>query len=345
MGNTLGARIKQIRVQKKMTLEEFANEIRKQTDNKSKTGKSNVSKWERDENVPNDITLKAIADLGNMSVDELLYGNIRSYLFNNLKMFTDDLEYGNDGIYGKIYTRVAYDMEKENISYSDITRIKELFKKNLALQHDEDLSERKKSVEFLERHVETAKKVVDGFKNKFYISDKNYDELYSMPVDELIDKVKESSLEEWYARYYEYVVSIIDKTKSYLGMSNDLFVFERAEVQIGELKEFLNYLNSSSPLFLRQVDMISLPINDVTISNYDYMVAIYDENKKCYFFPLDDKLGNENHKKIFEGRKHFIIYQGEIYIEIIENNMCVIDGKIINVRNLQFCSPVVAKIY
>lgn len=68
----LGNKIKEIRVNKRMTLEEFANTIREKTDNTQRTGKSNVSKWERGENIPNDITLKAIADIAGISVDELL---------------------------------------------------------------------------------------------------------------------------------------------------------------------------------------------------------------------------------------------------------------------------------
>ncbi|MFB5068302.1 MAG: helix-turn-helix transcriptional regulator [Aerococcus sanguinicola] len=72
MGCELGQRIKKIRVEKKMTLEQFAEAIKKNTEGASKTGKSNVSKWERSENVPNDITLKAIADLAGTTVDDLL---------------------------------------------------------------------------------------------------------------------------------------------------------------------------------------------------------------------------------------------------------------------------------
>lgn len=70
----LGNRINAIRVNRKETLEEFAENIRKETDGKVKTTKSNVSKWEKGNNVPNDITLKAIATLGRTTVDYLKYG-------------------------------------------------------------------------------------------------------------------------------------------------------------------------------------------------------------------------------------------------------------------------------
>lgn len=71
----LGNKIKEIRVNKRMTLEAFANAVREKTGNAQRTGKSLVSKWERGENIPNDITLKAIADLAGISVDDLLGNN------------------------------------------------------------------------------------------------------------------------------------------------------------------------------------------------------------------------------------------------------------------------------
>lgn len=70
----LAYRIKEIRVSRKETLEEFAEQIKKKTDFKIKTTKSNVSKWEKGLNIPNDITLKAISELGGVSIFYLLYG-------------------------------------------------------------------------------------------------------------------------------------------------------------------------------------------------------------------------------------------------------------------------------
>lgn len=70
---SLGQRIKQIRLERGETLEEFGQAIRKRSNKDLKSNKSNVSRWERDENVPNDFTLKSIGELGNTTVDELLY--------------------------------------------------------------------------------------------------------------------------------------------------------------------------------------------------------------------------------------------------------------------------------
>lgn len=59
-------RIHQIRLSKGMTLEEFGK--------KFNTSKATVFNWEKGRNLPNKQNLKIIADLGNITVKELLYG-------------------------------------------------------------------------------------------------------------------------------------------------------------------------------------------------------------------------------------------------------------------------------
>ena len=61
---SVGNKIRSIRMNLGMTQEEFGNLFN--------ATRSNVSKWERGSSLPNKTRLKAIADIGNMSVDELL---------------------------------------------------------------------------------------------------------------------------------------------------------------------------------------------------------------------------------------------------------------------------------
>lgn len=64
----VGRRINKIRISKACTLEEFGNIF--------KAGKSNVRKWEIGEVLPNKERQKKLAKMGNMTVNELLYGDI-----------------------------------------------------------------------------------------------------------------------------------------------------------------------------------------------------------------------------------------------------------------------------
>lgn len=61
---TLGARIKKIRKEKGLSMEEFGKLLN--------ASKGNVSMWESGKVTPNNLRLKTIADLAGISVDELL---------------------------------------------------------------------------------------------------------------------------------------------------------------------------------------------------------------------------------------------------------------------------------
>lgn len=62
----LGQKIKELRMNKGLTMEEFGKLF--------DASKSIVSRWERDISVPNEKRLKHIAKLANKSVSELIYG-------------------------------------------------------------------------------------------------------------------------------------------------------------------------------------------------------------------------------------------------------------------------------
>jgi transcriptional regulator len=65
----VGRRIRQIRVSMFCTLEEFGKLF--------KASKSNVSEWEKGKVLPNKERQKKLAELGRITVNELLYGNTK----------------------------------------------------------------------------------------------------------------------------------------------------------------------------------------------------------------------------------------------------------------------------
>lgn len=70
----VGQRIKNIRQEKGMTLEEFGKIFG--------ASKSNVRSWEIGTNLPNPERLKTIAKIADISVEELLHGDILRHFFN-----------------------------------------------------------------------------------------------------------------------------------------------------------------------------------------------------------------------------------------------------------------------
>lgn len=69
----VGARIREIRLARGMTLEEFGNLF--------SASKSIASRWEKGKSIPNNIRIKAIADMANISVQELLYGTKEKVMY------------------------------------------------------------------------------------------------------------------------------------------------------------------------------------------------------------------------------------------------------------------------
>lgn len=106
----VGLRIARIRDKHNKTLEEFGKLIDDAT-------KSNVSKWEKGDVLPNRKRLKMIADYEGIHVNELLYGDEKTYAYDVI------MEELNDK--GKLwFTMSTYIKESEEITDDDIIRQK-----------------------------------------------------------------------------------------------------------------------------------------------------------------------------------------------------------------------------
>lgn len=82
--NAVGIRIKSIRREKGMTLEEFGTLFN--------ASKGNVKGWEDGRNLPNAERLNVIAKIGDMTVDELLYGKYEELITNAIYKVTNSLD-------------------------------------------------------------------------------------------------------------------------------------------------------------------------------------------------------------------------------------------------------------
>ncbi|HEN0625919.1 helix-turn-helix transcriptional regulator [Streptococcus agalactiae] len=70
----VGNRIKSIRLSEGLTMEEFGK--------KFQTSKGTINNWEKGRNLPNKENLLKIAEIGRISVDNLLYGDQAESLYN-----------------------------------------------------------------------------------------------------------------------------------------------------------------------------------------------------------------------------------------------------------------------
>lgn len=86
MKRKIGSKIRDIRKKKKMSMENFGKLF------EPPASKGVVSNWENDYNYPNNERLVRIAELGNISVDELLYGSLDDYARRLLDELEDELQ-------------------------------------------------------------------------------------------------------------------------------------------------------------------------------------------------------------------------------------------------------------
>ena len=77
----IGKRIKQIRLSLGSSMIKFGEQI----DEISPVKSGVISNWENGKQIPNKKRISKIAKLGNISINELLYGNPSTFLFDNLK--------------------------------------------------------------------------------------------------------------------------------------------------------------------------------------------------------------------------------------------------------------------
>ena len=98
----LGNRIKSIRLEKSMNLKEFGYYI----DN---TSDSIVSRWEKGKSVPNAKRLKKIAELGGITVNELLYGDMKNFISSYFdERISENQEKAKGSFYGSMLNDSEY---------------------------------------------------------------------------------------------------------------------------------------------------------------------------------------------------------------------------------------------
>lgn len=117
----VGNRIKTIRTQKGLTMKEFGKLI-------EEAAQSLVTRWENGTSIPNNERLKKIADLGDMSVNELLYGDLTSYIHNlaysykeilDNTYFKESLSWGINDMFDLLVNDLVARVKKKNLSYED----------------------------------------------------------------------------------------------------------------------------------------------------------------------------------------------------------------------------------
>lgn len=118
---SVGQRINSIRLSKGMNLEEFGKLF--------SAGKSNVSKWEKGQTLPNADRLKSIAKIGDTSVEYILHGTMDEYI---------------DGLMDKLQTELSIDKKiNKEISPFILSEVKNIMYSNASSFLNTDQADKK----------------------------------------------------------------------------------------------------------------------------------------------------------------------------------------------------------
>ncbi|MDT2849720.1 helix-turn-helix transcriptional regulator [Vagococcus carniphilus] len=171
----VGGRIKSIRTFKGLSMDEFAKMI----DDKAKSG--TVANWETGKNLPNNARLKKIAEIGGVSVNYLLSGDI--FAASNL------VELANQGsVYGRTEEEKIRKQYIENLS---AISLQDLDFKQIEILHRSliFLNNTQNKKEAMVLYSELSQLINKFAYDKINISDKNKENAQNY-LNQLIDKLE-----------------------------------------------------------------------------------------------------------------------------------------------------------
>ena len=185
--NKLGNRIFKIRSNMNLTLDEFGKIIN--------ASKSSISEWEKGKNIPNRSRLEIIAKKGNITVNELLYGSPKEFLYNNIDILFSNLD-NNTGFLKNILNildRGAIILElSETLDINNLTNVEKQFKKVIDDYFLDIKSNNENMIRYIKNNYELAVDIYNilyggGFFNSLtthtfnrYLNERNID----TPTDE-----------------------------------------------------------------------------------------------------------------------------------------------------------------
>ena len=274
----VGLRIRQIRNNLNLTLEEFGKIFSSNLNNKLNAGKSNVSTWERGDSLPNKQRLEIIAKKGNISVDELLYGDIKEFVTNNFGEFLKEAtkpEYINDR-----FTKNDLDnlkslfFEKYNSGKDkdfDINYILGVFRESYNEYLESRISSINKNLKIIDSNIDLARHCYNH-NLVGNTSTRNYFKVFFIPfyVDigvefDFDDETKEEMLKA------ESLSFVIDKMKDNIE-TRDVFIYS------GILNELVFFMNKDDSFDSDEIDII-FQSQKIEILSFDELVNAIDNSE------------------------------------------------------------------
>lgn len=316
----IGLRISSIRKKQGLTLEEFGKRV-------LDAGKSNVSKWERGLTIPSNERIKKIAEMGDVTTDYLIHGDLTDFLFRNFTDFLPENEKALSKMFpGYLLIEFANELKKEKVNISDVEKIKSKITEKIP--YFKSMSE--KSIDPFIRYISMHREYKEQVKE--YLAAEAIPEEFrnSTKIDEIFDnsekfifkeKAENSRLIEGIHDALQTIVEqeiyYVDITAPSMKLSDFLLVSNK----INWKSENFNHGNS---FYVRRT-FKPFP------SKYDYKNLMIDINFAhickqfvgnpsvlIYFFEeMNLKVLND----YFVNTQIIIVFEGNMYIGFIDSNL------------------------
>lgn len=337
--NSIGLRINGIRLKLSDTLEEFGKRFN--------ADKSNILRWEQGKTLPNKKRLSIIANLGGISLNELLYGSIDEFLENNIDVLIENSDFPikltneeSHITYRQVFISyikskfMEYPMFKDvknSIDYLDTLCVVAITFFNKYIK--DDINNIKKTI--LE-HKHTTIDILKTFPTEFdiklfNISESTLDNLYS--YDNLMKYISNINKDEITNDYLmlNYLRSTINKNskKSKFNLIEIVTLY----ISLSDIITYDINLHTDNytgfDYFLKENTYI---VNKYNIDNYDIIVGLKIEQENSLFYLANYQ--EKNKVPLNTEAKYFILNHDNTY-QI---------SKITEIPDCKYIAPIVGKL-
>lgn len=328
----LGTRIKAIRKSRNMTLEEFGREIG--------AGKSNVSKWEKSYVSPTEDRLKKIAHLGNMSVNELLYGDTLSFVCTKIAEYLPKKYAYMDKVFEfENYFSIAFRIDEEKLSLDDSKSITELLE-SYAAEMEEELSSQAR--QYLSPIIKNLSIVEDIYR---FDRTGKYHQSYSNEKKFITHLKKIGSFGATPAELVQSLFLLED-------IFQELQTYIRTPFQMIEKPT----ISLSLPVFLDNINLYEVPMEDKFVSsvmlkstqpdNYSETVSIYDEMQDAVYVVPKISYPEKIDFLLSNDKTCFVVVDYQYFCgKLLDETHLSVDGVVIDISNNRFISRLLSVLY
>lgn len=322
----VGQRIKEIRLKKGMTLEEFGGLFN--------AGKGLVSRWENGLSTPTPDRLKQIAKVGDLTLEELLYGNRFFYIYDQItERLPKEKKYLSKHISAPTIFGISTELDNYGISLSDMEAVNAIIDSSMDKIETDFDDTTMRYVQTIKDNWDIAPKIFNQtvaewelFNNRFKELSEFRDIIYSD------DKNIYSDNDNFIEGYYGCLESVINE---YLTFREVHFHSVKLE-DFDKDKQITDY--EEKDFFYSFVDHTKKPIKE-----YETALGVYSPKEQSLYVSAwyENRFANLHFM-----RKYFVIYNKEVYItELLEDCTFLIDNQKISYEDVYYFAPLLAVLY